>query len=202
MLRDVFLCFVTFFLASIFVAYDTWNQNFFFRFRAGKFSSAAPTIDAWANKSQPASVVLICGGRGRWQSCQGRRRQQRELQLQEKTESAVAGATTRRAAATAAMAGTAALVREAMVGRNPVFIIAGCGRQDADGADNNDDGGDYQHRRPRTMPLCVATQRTHPESLQPISCHGWARGQSTRGLINYSTTNQSSFLAHFCMTLK
>ena len=34
------LFFVTFFLLLFFLR--TWNQNFFFRFRTGKFTSAAP----------------------------------------------------------------------------------------------------------------------------------------------------------------
>ena len=37
------LFFVMFFLLLFFLR--TWNQNFFFRFRAGKFSSAAPNME-------------------------------------------------------------------------------------------------------------------------------------------------------------
>ena len=50
------LFFVTFFLLLFFLR--TWNQNFCFCLRAGKFSSAAPTIEG-ANGT--TMVVLFVG---------------------------------------------------------------------------------------------------------------------------------------------
>jgi hypothetical protein len=41
------LCFVTFFWLLFFLR--TWNQTFFFRFWAGKFSSAAPNLFGWVH---------------------------------------------------------------------------------------------------------------------------------------------------------
>ena len=39
----------------------TWNQNFFFRFRAGKFSSAAPSIGLPYSQIFITSIVLKTG---------------------------------------------------------------------------------------------------------------------------------------------
>jgi hypothetical protein len=84
----------------------------------------------------------------------------------------------RRTAATTAMAGTTALVRAAAAGKNPVVVVAPCGRGGQD-----DNGGNDQCWQSRTMPMGMATQHEHPESLQPVSCRGQAWGILTRGLI-------------------
>jgi hypothetical protein len=60
--RDVFF-------ASIFLV-CTWNQNFFFRFQAGKFSSAAPTSEPLCKGLDEATIEE--GFRNPpWQSIEG-----------------------------------------------------------------------------------------------------------------------------------
>ena len=83
----------------------------------------------------------------------------------------------RRTAATTATAGTAALARAAVAGKNPVVVVPyGRGGQD-------DNGGDDQRWQSRAMSMGMAAQHEHPESLRPISCRRQAWGQLTRGLI-------------------